>query len=29
MHRNRNPGGWFYGEVKILRWKARQRPFIA
>jgi len=21
MRRNRRPGGWFYGEVKILRWK--------
>ena len=21
MHRNRRPGGWFYGEVKILRWR--------
>jgi hypothetical protein len=21
MKRNRRPGGWFYGEVKILRWK--------
>jgi hypothetical protein len=21
MRRNRKPGGWFYGEVKVLRWK--------
>jgi hypothetical protein len=24
MRRNRRPGGWFYGEVKILRWKNQQ-----
>jgi hypothetical protein len=23
MRRTRRPGGWFYGEVKILRWKDR------
>jgi len=23
MKQNRRPGGWFYGEVKILRWKNR------
>jgi hypothetical protein len=21
MRRNRRPGGWFYGEVRVLRWK--------
>lgn len=21
MRRNQRPGGWFYGEIKILRWK--------
>jgi hypothetical protein len=23
MHRNHRPGGWFFGEVKIFRWKNR------
>jgi hypothetical protein len=21
MHRNRLPGGWFFGEVRVVRWK--------